>query len=209
MSRAARAPLGAAFASVLIAVLAVPGVGVAASGDDERVDGRPRIEEVRSRLAEEGIVDVRGVKATFLVAAPPPRVLETLWNVDRFLEIFPDIDRLEVRRRTETLVEAEFGVKLMLGETTYVLRRELHAKDGAIRWREIGGDLKTVRGAWKVEATANPGVSRVTYLSFVDLGRMVPDALVRKVAMSKVDALADRVRAACVAPRDSNIQKND
>lgn len=166
-----------------------------------RVQAKPVVERATSTKATEGLEGVKGLRATFYVAAPPERVLTTLWDVDRFLEIFPDIKSLDVLARRKGGVDAKFTVDAVLAEVSYTLRRELDEEKGRISWREIGGDLTAVRGSWLVEKTAQEGVSKVTYASFVDVGRFVPESMVRDLAIDKVEQVAERVRAACGAPR--------
>jgi len=82
----------------------------------------------------------------------------------------------------------------VLKEVRYTLRRTLDRSSRSITWREIGGDLRRVRGSWRVESGPEPGQSRVTYAAFVDVGRFVPTALVRDLAMRKVSEMAERIR---------------
>ncbi|OGQ10571.1 MAG: hypothetical protein A2138_26550 [Deltaproteobacteria bacterium RBG_16_71_12] len=139
----------------------------------------------------------RGLRAIFLVHAPPDVVLETLWDVRRFRQIFPDIEALEVVAEGPGFVDARFTVDAVLAKVRYTLHRELDRAARAVRWRSIGGDLKHVAGSWQVSATDDPLISRVTYVSFVDVGYAVPSGLVRDTALKKVDEMAGRVRAAC------------
>lgn len=168
---------------------------------EARCKAKPVVERALSTAAGEGKAGIKGLRASFYVAAPPDRVLETLWDVDRFLEIFPDIEALEVLARRERGVDAKFSVNAVLAKVSYTLRRELDEEKGLISWREIGGDLTAVRGSWRVEKTAIAGVSKVRYASFVDVGRFVPEALVRDLAIDKVSEMAERVRAAAKAPK--------
>lgn len=143
--------------------------------------------------------DTRGLRATFLVRAPPDVVLETLWDVKRFRQIFPDIESLEVLAERPGSVDARFTVDAVLAKVRYTLRRDVDRGARSVRWQAIDGDLKSVRGSWQVEATADPNASRVTYTSFVDVGYAVPSGLVRDTALKKVDEMATRVRGACRA----------
>ena len=62
--------------------------------------------------------------------------------------------------------------------------------------RDFSGDLRRVRGAWRVEPSDDgSSSSRVTYSAYVDVGRFVPTALVRDVAMRKMNEMVTRVRA--------------
>lgn len=143
--------------------------------------------------------DTKGLRATFLVHAPPGVVLETLWDVRRFRQIFPDIERLEVLAEQASSIDVRFTVDAVLAKARYTLHREIDRAARTVRWRSTGGDVKHIEGSWQVTATDDPMTSRITYTSFVDVGYAVPSGLVRDTALNKVDQMAVRVRAACRA----------
>ena len=159
--------------------------------------GDVNIERATSTKAREDQAGIKGLKAHFLVNAPQKKVLETLWDVKRFRAIFPDIKKLEVSAATETKVVAAFYVDAVVKKLSYTLDRRFDRKGGVIYWRELAGDLKYVRGRWIVEKVSEK-VSRVTYLSFVDVGTFVPTGMYRDLAMKKVNEMVGRVRAACI-----------
>lgn len=159
----------------------------------------PEVERQDAPRGESAKATIKGLKASFLVHAPRARVIATLWEVERFQEIFPDFRRVEVIERGPNSIDARFVVAIPLGTVTYDLRRELDLERGHIRWQEIGGDLRAVRGGWRVEPTAHHDLVLVTYESYVDVGRFVPDALVRDLAIAKLDEVATRVRRAASA----------
>lgn len=156
----------------------------------------PEVERQTAPRGEAATTTIKGLRARFLVHAPRERVLATLWEIERFQEIFPDFRHVEVIGRGPNRVDARFVVEIPLATVTYDLRRELDLEGGHIRWQEIGGDLRAVRGAWRVEPTAHPDLVRVTYESYVDVGRFVPEALVRDLAIAKIGEVATRVRHA-------------
>ncbi len=141
--------------------------------------------------------DTKGLRAVFQVAAPPDVVLDTLWDVRRFRQIFPDIEQLEVLAERPGSIDARFTVDAVLAKVRYTLRRDIDRVARRVEWRSIAGDLKAIRGSWQVQPTADPAVSLVTYISFVDVGYAVPSGMVRDTALKKVDQMAERVRSAC------------
>jgi ribosome-associated toxin RatA of RatAB toxin-antitoxin module len=152
---------------------------------------------VRAEYTEEDDVgNIKGLKATFYVAAPPDRTLEVLWDVRKFPELFQDIDEMKVRSFEDKRIVVDFKVDAVFKDVRYTLDRRLDRKKRLVRWRDVGGDMDAIRGSWQVAPTSDPNVSRVTYTSFVSVGRFVPDALVRDVAIGKVEAMADRIRGA-------------
>ncbi len=145
--------------------------------------------------------DVKGLSAVFVVDAPPERILAMLWDVGAFPKIFPDIKKMDVLAKAPTQIDVKFTVDATLAEPTYTLRRTLDAAGGRITWVSIAGDVRHIHGSWSVRPLDGGARSEVTYTSFVDVGRIVPTALVRDLAIGKVEAMAKRVRAACAAAR--------
>jgi hypothetical protein len=133
--------------------LTTPALAAGAIG----VSDPPVIVKRSSTVREQGIDGVKGLRASFLVATPPEKVLATLWDVKRFPEIFPDIKEMKVLAQDEREARVLFIVDAVLAKVSYTLERKLHPEARAIRWREVDGDLQTVRGAWKVATGPTPG----------------------------------------------------
>lgn len=170
------------------------------AGAQPRLSAKPEIRRELSTTTGEGVEGIKGLRATFYVAAPPDRVLDVLWDVRRFPEMFPDIKDMKVLAGRDAQLDVRFRVDAVLAEVTYTLRRTVDRERRLIRWREIAGDLERVRGSWRVEATDDPGTSRVTYASFVSVSAFVPESVYRDIAIGKVEELTERVRAAVRAP---------
>jgi ribosome-associated toxin RatA of RatAB toxin-antitoxin module len=143
-------------------------------------------------------VGTKGLEAAFDVEVAPDALLATLWSVAHFPKLFPDVKEARVLRDAGDVLDVEFRIDAVLAQLRYVLRRTLDRTTRTIAWREIGGDLRRVRGSWRVEATDDVGRSRVTYSAFVDPGRFVPTRLVRDLALRKVDEMAERVRRVAI-----------
>ena len=144
----------------------------------------------------------RGLEAVFHVAVPADDLLAILWNVDHFGRLFPDVKEITVERRhpgEPEVLDLAYRVDAVVKEVCYVLRRELDPEGRAITWKELSGDLKRVRGGWWVETTDAPGVSRLVYRAFVDIGRFVPTRLVAKSAKRKAGEMVARIREAAGA----------
>ena len=141
--------------------------------------------------------DVPGVNAVFDVDAAPDDLLQMLWDVSKFREIFPDIKELVVESQPdERTVVVRFGIDAVVTKVGYTLRREIDRDARTIRWVSVAGDLKKIVGFWKIEAGAAGG-SHVTYQSIVDVG-WVPGAAsaYRSIVLSKMDEVVGRVRTA-------------
>ncbi len=148
----------------------------------------PKIREVDN---EEG---TKGVDVSFYVLVPPDPLLGILWNPKYLQRLFPDIRQISVLADHGTSLELSYRVDAVLKEVGYVLRRTRDDSTRTISWREIAGDLRRVRGHWRVTPSGLEAMSLVHYATFVDVGRFVPTALVRNLAMRKIDEMVTRVR---------------
>jgi ribosome-associated toxin RatA of RatAB toxin-antitoxin module len=158
------------------------------------VHAKPEVQELELK-------GVKGLHGRFYVRAPAALVLHTLWDVTRFKSIFPDIKTLDVvARQSDVAIDVAFTIDAVLTTTHYTLHRVLDVEHQRISWQRIAGDVRFIEGSWTVSATSEPDVVAVDYESFVEVGGFVPTSIVRSIARGKVDAMADRVRAACSKP---------
>ena len=139
-------------------------------------------------------IGTKGLEAEFQVAVPPEALLEIVWLPENFPRLFPEIREARVLRRDEQSIEVEFRVHAIIKEIRYSTRRTIDRAARTITWKEIGGDLKRVRGGWIIEDGATPGTSRATYRAFIDPGRFIPTGLVREGAKRKLGEMVTRVR---------------
>ena len=164
--------------------------------EDPRTTAPPDIREVTDEQK------TRGVEVIFHVAVAAAPLLQVLWNIDNFPRLFPDIKDygLEARDPAEPprWLDVRYRVDAVLAQVSYVIRRTLEPDGLSFTWREISGDLKRVRGGWYLAETDVPGLTRVTYRAFVDIGRFVPTRLVAKGARRKAGEMVDRVRREAV-----------
>jgi ribosome-associated toxin RatA of RatAB toxin-antitoxin module len=144
---------------------------------------------------EEG---THGVEAHFSVAMPPDSLLAVLWDVSLFGRLYPEIKEYKVLSRTDTTIDLAYRVDAVIKEVRYTLRRELDRSRRTISWKELGGDLKRVRGLWLVEPGQGDGSSQVTYRTFVALGKMIPTRMLAMGAKKKAGEMVERVQQ--VAP---------
>jgi carbon monoxide dehydrogenase subunit G len=153
---------------------------------------------------EEG---TKGLEAVFDVAVPPDALLEVLWSPDNFGRLFPELKEVRVVGGEGAQLDVAYRFDAVLREVGYVLRRTLDREARTIIWREIGGDLKRVRGGWRIEPSENGAASRVTYRAFVAVAIFVPTGLVREGAKKKLGEMVARVRSVAVelcAPLKAN-----
>jgi ribosome-associated toxin RatA of RatAB toxin-antitoxin module len=157
---------------------------------------------VRDVTDDEG---TKGLEATFDVDVPPDALLEILWSPASYPRLFPDVKEARVARGEGDWLEVDFRVDAVLKEVRYTIRRTIDRAARTITWREVGGELRRVRGGWRLEPTNGGAASRATYAAFVDVARVVPTRLVRDGAKRKLGEMVERVRRVAVemhrAPR--------
>lgn len=141
----------------------------------------------------------KGLEAVFEVEVPPDPLLGVLWAPAHFRRLFPDIEDARVIKDEGELLEVAYRIDAVVRRVSYVLERRLDREARTILWREIGGDLRRVRGGWRIEGIPGALASRVTYEAFVDVGRFVPTALVRDAARRKLGEMVQRVRRVAAA----------
>jgi len=140
----------------------------------------------------------KGLEAIFQVDVPPDALLEVLWAPTNFGRLFPDIKEARVVAGAGATLDIAYRADAGIRMVSYVLRRVLDREARSITWREIGGDLRRVRGGWYLEPADGGRASRVTYRAFVDVVRFVPTALVRDAAKRKLGEMVARVRKVAV-----------
>jgi carbon monoxide dehydrogenase subunit G len=137
----------------------------------------------------------KGLEAEFEVDVPPDALLDVLWSPEHFGRLFPDIKEARVIGGEGATLDVAYRIDAVVRELGYVLRRTLDRGARTITWREIGGDLRRVRGGWRIDPAGSDRASRVTYQAFVDVGWFVPAGLVRDGAKRKLGEMVTRVRA--------------
>lgn len=136
----------------------------------------------------------KGIEAVFCIAAPADFVLELLWEPANYPALFPDVKEHSVLARDSTTMEVAFRVDAVIKTIRYVLHRTLDREARQVRWRELSGDLRRIRGGWTVEPIDAPTMCRVTYRTFVDIGRFVPSRALAIGAKRKAGEMTERVR---------------
>ena len=143
---------------------------------------------------------INGVRATFQVDYDYQLVADTMWDLDRFARIFPEILELKVLGESEDEQEVLYRVDAVAKEISYVLRRRRSRRDSSVEisWKMLKGDVRDIIGSWTLHS-AGDGRCRVVYESFVDASVFVPTRVIRKVAKAKLHAMVGRVLQACAS----------
>ena len=136
-----------------------------------------------------------GVRASFAVSASRERIWDVLLDYANFPKIFPDIHTLRVLTQDQQGARLEYWVKAVLSKYHYVLYRHYDEPGRRLTWTRVAGDLKRVEGSWEIRETPRPAVQMLVYELYVDIGGIMPAALVRAEAMRRTREMGERLRS--------------
>jgi len=135
-----------------------------------------------------------GVRASFTVAVGRERIWAVLTDYASFPQLFPDIHKMRVLAQDQDGARVEFWINVMLARYHYVLYRRYEAPGRRLTWTRMAGDLKRIEGSWEIHDTPRPDVHLLVYESYVDLGGVLPRALVRSEAKRKAREMSEHLR---------------
>lgn len=135
-----------------------------------------------------------GLRASFTVAAGRERIWAVLVDYANFPQLFPDIDKMRVLAQDQDGAQVEFWVNAIVAHYHYVLYRRYDAPGRRLTWTRISGDFKRLEGSWEIRDTPRPGISLLVYESYIDIGGVMPKALVRLEAMRKARDMGQRLQ---------------
>jgi carbon monoxide dehydrogenase subunit G len=173
---------------VLLTVLLLLGAAFA-PGSVAAVEKSISIEDVTN---EQG---VKGLRATYQLAASREAIWDLLTDYDRFRETFNRIHSLEVINEDEQGAEVRFKIKVLFLSFDYTLQRDYVRPYELLTWHRTGGDFRQISGSWSILPGPGEGIHTVIFESFVDVGYLVPTALVRNRAATELENTVTRIRA--------------
>ena len=135
-----------------------------------------------------------GLRTLFTVAAPRERIWAVLIDYANFPEIFPDIHKMRVLSQDDHGAQVEYWVNAMLTRYHYILYRRYDEPGRRLTWAQLTGDFKRLEGQWEIRDTPRPGVHLLVCESYVDIGSVLPVALVRMEARRKANEMGERLR---------------
>jgi len=138
---------------------------------------------------------ISGLRASFAVAAPRERIWAVLLDYANFPKIFPDIHDLRVLTHDPQGDQVEYWVNAVVSKYHYVLYRHYDEPGRRLTWTRVAGDLKRIEGSWEIHDTPRSDVQMLVYESYIDIGGVVPKALVRMEAMRKAREMGERLRS--------------
>jgi ribosome-associated toxin RatA of RatAB toxin-antitoxin module len=142
---------------------------------------------------------VKGLRATFQLNASREAIWDLLTDYDRFTETFTGISSLEVISESDQGARVRFKIKVALLSFDYTLQRDYVRPYELITWHRTNGDFRHLTGSWGILPGPVEGIQEIVYESFVDVGFLVPTALVRDGAARELEKTVTRMRARLAA----------
>ena len=171
-------------------MLLTPGTTVAGSVDwNALFAGDVAVEAVKH---PDGI---SGLRASFAISASRERIWTVLLDYANFPKIFHGIHTMRVLAHDQQGARVEYWVNAILSKYHYVLYRRYDEPGRRLTWTRIAGDLKRMEGSWEIRDTPRADVQMLVYESYVDIGGIIPVALVRVEAMRRVREMGERLRS--------------
>lgn len=137
---------------------------------------------------------VKGLRGSFQLAASREAIWDLLTDYERFTETFTGIRRLKVISEDESGAQVRFTIKASIFTFEYTLRRDYVRPFELITWRRTGGAFRHISGSWMILPGSREGVQQIIYESFVDVGFLIPTALVRDRAAKELEKTIERMR---------------
>jgi hypothetical protein len=135
-----------------------------------------------------------GLRTLFTVAAPRERIWTVLVDYANYLKIFPDIQKIRVLTQDDQGAQVEYWVNGILSRYHYVLYRRYDEPGRRLTWAQITGDLKRLEGNWEIRDTPRANVHLLVSEAYVDIGGLLPAALMRMEATRKAYEMGERLR---------------
>jgi ribosome-associated toxin RatA of RatAB toxin-antitoxin module len=136
-----------------------------------------------------------GLRGSFTVAASRERIWAVLVDYANFSKFFPDIQKMHVLAQDQHGAQVEYWINAILTHYHYVLYRRYDEPGRRLTWTRVAGDLKRIEGSWEIRDTPRPDVHMLVYESYVDIGGVIPTALVRLEATRKIREMGVRLRS--------------
>jgi len=137
---------------------------------------------------------IPGLRASFTVAAPRERIWAGLRDYASCPKIVPDIHDMRVLTHDPHGAQVEYWVNAVVSKYHYVLYRHYDEPGRRVTWTRVAGDLKRMEGSWEIRDTSRSDIQLLVYESYIDIGGVVPKALVRMEAMRKAREMGERLR---------------
>ncbi|MGE3678668.1 MAG: SRPBCC family protein [Burkholderiales bacterium] len=193
MARRLAVGIGRAIARGAILLLVLSGGPAAGEdyNDAQRArlrDGEILIEQVTNH---EGI---HGLRAAFLVRARPEAVWSLLTDYKRLPGVLGNVEELRVLDENAHGARVRLRVRAAWMRFDYVLQRDYEQPGRRLSYRRVEGDFRSISGEWVIRRGPDDEHQLVVCQSYVDIGALLPTALVRDHAAEDLRETARRMR---------------
>lgn len=178
----------ALFISVVRAAGVSAGVSKGVPTESQLRAGEVVIEDVTS---DDGVA---GLRATFWVRATSDAVWNLLTDYAHYREVFTNVEDLSVLDQDARGARLRFRVKAAWLSFDYTLQRTYEVPGRLLTWRRVDGDFRRISGKWAIADAPDPGYAQVTCESYLDIGFLVPTALVRQGAEAEMRRTMLRIK---------------
>lgn len=137
---------------------------------------------------------IHGLRATFQLQASRKAIWALLTDYDRFKETFKGIRGIEIINEDERGARVRYTIKAWILTFDYTLQRDYVRQNELITWRRTGGDFRRILGSWMILPGPREGLHEIVYESYVDVGFLIPTALVRNRAAQELEKTVARIR---------------
>lgn len=137
---------------------------------------------------------VNGLRATFQLNASREAIWDLLTDYGRFRETFKRIHSLEVLNEDDLGARVRFRIKVLFLSFDYTLQRDYERPHQLLTWHRIAGDFRQISGSWKILPGPDDGTQIVIFESFVDVGYLIPTAMVRDRAAKELENTVTQIR---------------
>lgn len=161
-----------------------------------------------SILIEDAVNDqgIHGLRATFHLHASRKAIWTLLTDYSRFKETFKGIRRIEIIDEDKHGARVRYTIKAWILTFDYTLQRDYLRPYHLITWRRTGGDFRVISGSWRILPGPREGLHEIVYESYVDVGFLIPTALVRNRAAQELEKTVTRIRERLAADDDLTVK---
>ena len=185
--------------AMLTAMLVVPQSALSAPAFSADDMARLRAGDPIVHISDDPSGEADGrIEAAIDIAAPPARVYAVLFDCVRALKFVPG---LKVCKVLETSTDGKSDVRehhskwlSILPETVSIFRSD-YVKDREIRFERVRGDLRFLKGSWRLEPMQGGRQTRALYDARVGITAPVPGFMIRGALEQDVPKVLRALRA--------------
>lgn len=131
------------------------------------------------------------------VEVPVEHFFATVTDYENYPEFIPETKSVEIvskkKKGEGRVVEAKFGIKVMVKSLEYILRLTEHPHE-KVTWELVEGPFKSNTGSWEIES-AGKGKTKATYTVDITLGFLVPQTITNVLVGSSLPAMLEQMKS--------------